>query len=178
MNSMRKLLLKSAMNYGLIMGLFWGFKYIFFILGAFFSFFSFIYWGLTLIVPFLLLMLLLRFQVFFAHNLSFSRDWTLGILIFVFAALFVSLEHYVFYRYLAPADYIADSLSSAITLINQSGISEEVKNAIEAMSIPTPIQMTVQGILNNILYGVVVSLPVAMLSSRIKVIGKNTEKLS
>lgn len=159
------------------MGLFWAFKYIFFVLSVSYSFLSFVYWGLTFSVPFLLATLILHFRVYSPGNVSFSRDWMLGVLIYLFAALFVSLAHYVFYRYLAPPNFIADSLNSAIGLIRDSGVSEEVKETVEAMATPTPIQMTIQGIFNNILYGVVVSLPVALITSRIRIKSKNIEKL-
>ena len=177
MKDEKNLLLKSAMVYGLIMGLFWAVKYVFFALSVSFPFLSFVYWGLTFSVPFLLATLILHFRVYAPDNISFSRDWTLGVLIYIFAALFVSLEHYVFYRYLAPPNFIADSMNSAIALINESGVSEEVKETVEAMRTPTPIQMTIQGIFNNILYGVIVSLPVALITSRIKIKNKNIERL-
>lgn len=165
----RNMLLKSAMVYGLIMGLFWAFKYVFFVLSVSYSFFSFVYWGLTFFVPFLLAVLILHSRVYLPNRISFSQDWSLGVLIYVFAALFVSLEHYIFYRYLAPPNFIADSLSSAIALINNSGVSQEMKETVEAMATPTPIQMTIQGIFNNILYGIVVSFPVAFITNRINV---------
>ncbi|MDD4515057.1 DUF4199 domain-containing protein [Massilibacteroides sp.] len=176
MKDVKDLLLKSAMIYGLILGLFWAFKYVFFILSISYPFLSFVYWGLTFSVPFLLALLILHFSILVPENRNFARDWTLGVLIFFFAALVVSLEHYVFYRYLAPPNYIADSLNSAIDLIRNSGVNEDVKKAVESMSQPTPIQMTLQGIFNNVLYGVFVSLPVASITSRIKIKTKNNRK--
>lgn len=177
MKDEKNLLLKSAMTYGLIMGIFWAFKYIFFVLGVIYPTWSYVYWGLTFSVPFLLATLILHFRAVSPDKVSFTRDWTLGILIFVFAALIVSLAHYIFYRYLAPTNYILDSLSAAMAMINESGVSEDVKEAVKAMPTPTPIQMTIQGIFNNILYGVVVSFPVALITSRIKIKSKNIEKL-
>lgn len=174
MKDEKKLIFKGTMIYGLAMGLFWAFKYIFFVLGVSYPFFSFVYWTLTFIVPILLLLFIMHFRVHWLDKMSFSRDWGLGVLIYTFAALFVSLAHYIFYRYLAPPNYIADSLNSAIGLIINSGISEEVKETVEAMPTPTPIQMTLQGIFNNILYGVVVSIPVALITSRIQIINNKT----
>lgn len=155
------------------MGLFWAFKYVFFILSLSYSFLSVVYWGLTFSVPFLLATLILHFRVLEPDNISFSRDWMLGVLIYIFAALIVSLEHYVFYRYLAPPNFISDSLKSTVDLIATSRVTEDVKQTIQSMS---PIQMTLQGIYSNILYGVVFSIPVALVTSRIRTKFKNIEK--
>lgn len=176
MNEVKNLLFKSSMIYGLIMGLFWAFKYVFFMLSVSYPFLSFVYWGLTFTVPFLLALLILHFRILSPYKISFSRDWSLGVLIFFFAALIVSLEHYIFYAYLAPPDYIADSLQSAIGVIKDSGLSNDVKETIEAMPTPTPIQMTIQGLFNNIMYGAIVSIPVAIITSRIKTKFKNIER--
>lgn len=178
MKDEKNLLFKSAMVYGFIMGLFWAFKYIFFVLSLSYPFLSFVYWGLTFSVPFLLTVLILHSRIYLPNKISFSHDWVLGVLTYVFAALFVSLGHYIFYRYLAPPNYIADSLNSAIDLIRNSGVSEDVKETVENMHTPTPIQMTLQGIFNNILYGAIFSVPVALITSRIRIKNKNIEKLS
>lgn len=177
MKDVKNLLLKSSMMYGLIMGLFWAFKYIFYMLSISYPFFSIIYWGLTFSVPLLLALLILHFRVVSPGGVSFSRDWTLGVLIFFFAALVVSLEHYIFYRYVAPPNFIADSFSSAIDILKDSNLSEEVKSTIESMATPTPIQMTIQGLFNNLFYGILIAIPVAAITSRLKKNIKNIEKL-
>lgn len=161
--------IRCAMYHGFLMGLFWAFKYIFFILGVSNAFFSYFYWGLTCLVPIFLAVLILHARVESLGNISFGRQWLLGILIYAFAAVFVSLVHYAFYRYFAPPEFIADSLNSAIQAIRDSGVSQEVKAAVEAMPTPTPILMTIQGIFNNILYGIIFSFPVIFYTNRVKV---------
>lgn len=172
--------IKCSMVCGLVMGLFWAFKYIFFILGIPYPFLSFVYWGLTLFVPVLLAVLIIHSRTLLGNTISFTRDWALGILIFFFAALFVSLEHYLFYYYFAPDNYISDSLQSAVSLLNKSGMSDELKETVGSMPTPTPIQMAIQGIVNNVIYGVIVTLPVAAVTSRIKFVvikgGKNKDQ--
>jgi hypothetical protein len=163
------------MSYGWGMGLFWAFKYIFFILGVSYPFFSLIYWGLTFLVPFFLALFLIHFHLVLPKRISFARDWTLGVLIFFFAALIVSLEHYAFFRYFAPPDYIADSIKSAMDMVESSTLSEEVKKAVASKLTPTPILMTLQGIFNNLMYGALVSFPVALFTSCFKVNDKYFE---
>lgn len=165
----KDLFIKCAMFHGFLMGLFWAFKYIFFILGVANAFFSYVYWGLTCLVPFFLALLILHARLQFLGNISFGRQWLLGVLIYAFAGVFVSLAHYAFYRYFAPPEFIADSLNSAIRVIGDSGVSPDIKAAVEAMPTPTPIQMAIQGIFNNILYGIIFSFPVVFYTNRIKV---------
>ncbi|MDD4659516.1 MAG: DUF4199 domain-containing protein [Massilibacteroides sp.] len=176
MEKTKDILFRSSMSYGLLMGLFWAFKYIFFIFSISSPFLSFIYWGLTAFVPIVLGFFLLHFHLISPYNITFRRDWALGVLIYFFAALFVSLEHFVFYRYFAPPGFISESLQSTIDVIRDSDLSENVKEAVAAMPAPTPIQMTLQGIVNNLIYGILISFPVALFTYRFKVKIKNNEK--
>lgn len=167
MNIEARIILMCSMRYGQKMGFFWVFKYVFFILGVSWPFFSYVYWGLTFLVPLILAYYLLHNRMF-SMSTTFLKDWSLSILIFFFSALIVSLAHYIFYQFLAPPNYIADSFQSAVDVVMNSGASDLLKETMAALPTPTPIQMTLQGILNNVFYGVIVSLPVAAITSRIK----------
>jgi hypothetical protein len=97
-------------------------------------------------------------------RIGFFHAWQFGSLLYFFAALIVSLLHYVFYRYLAPPDYIANMTSLALDIIkemNQNFQMEEIPLAEF-----TPIRLTIQGIFNNAFYGIILSVPVAALLYR------------
>ena len=98
-------------------------------------------------------------------QITFGQAWRFGVLVYFFAALIVSVMHYVFYRYVAPPDYVANAVGQALATLQEMQASPETMRAIASMSF-SPIQMALQGILNNILYGIIFSLPVAALVCR------------
>lgn len=166
MSENRSILLKSAMSYGVPFGLFWCFKYIFFILGVTSNLFSIIYITLTLFVPFLALFFTWRYKMDIGGKIGFRHAWSFGILLYFFAALIVALLHYIFYRYMAPPEYLANSAQQAIEMLKSAHADTAMIEAVENMKI-TPIHTTIQGILNNVFYGIIFSVPVAYLAKRI-----------
>ncbi|MDO4756158.1 MAG: DUF4199 domain-containing protein, partial [Parabacteroides sp.] len=100
-------------------------------------------------------------------SISFSHAWRFGMLLYFFAALIVSVEHYVFYQYIAPPDFLNNMMSQAVTALQEANMDSEVINSINQTNF-TPIHMTIQGIFNNIFYGIILSIPVAALVSRKK----------
>ena len=73
--------------------------------------------------------------------------------------------HYVFYRFVAPPDYMANAVSQTIASLKQMNVDSQVIQSVEALNF-SPIHLALQGILNNVLYGVVFSVPVALLLRR------------
>ena len=166
MEQERNLLLNNSMIYGLIMGTYWVVKYIFFIGSVSYPSASFIYWGMTLSVPFLLYSLMKHFRISTKRPVGFMELWRMGVLIFFFSALIVSLAHFVFYRFLAPPDLIVNSMEFAKNIIDGSQLSSEVKESFRSVGTPTPILMTLQGIVNNVIGGIFISIPIAAIVSR------------
>ncbi|MDL2265325.1 DUF4199 domain-containing protein [Parabacteroides sp. OttesenSCG-928-G07] len=162
----KSLLLKASMTFGFLMGIYWCVKYVFFMLGVSSAFMTAIYWGMTFVVPVIAYRFTRRHKLMTGGKIGFFTAWQFGILLYTFAALLVSLEHYIFYRYLAPPELLSSALSQTIELLKQqSGFSAEQLEAISSLHL-SPIQMTIQGIFNNIFYGIVFSLPVAAIVSR------------
>ena len=161
MEQEKNLLLKSSMVYGLVMGSYWIFKYIFFILSVSYPSITFVYWGLTLSVPVILYSLMKHYRYYRNNSIRFFEAWGLGVLTFFFSALIISLLHYVFYSYIAPEDFIANSMNATVNLIEESQLSPQLKEAVRQVSTPTPIQMTLQAIFNNTFIGTFISIPAA-----------------
>lgn len=162
----KSVLLKSSMAYGLLLGIFWVIKYIFFILGNSMPAMNIIYWiltPLTLIVAYVLTRI---YKAQIGERIGFFHAWQFGVLMYFFGGLIVSLLHYVFYRYIAAPDLIATSMNQAISLMKDLNLNSQMKEMIEQMSTPTPIQMTIQGIFNNTFYGLILSIPIAALVCR------------
>lgn len=160
-------LMSAAMSYGFSLGIFWIVKYIFYMFSMRFSYLVVIYWGMSLVVPYLAYLLTKRYREDLGGIISFSQAWRFGVLIYLFAAMLVSVMHYVFYRFVAPPDFLSSAVEQTIASLKQMQVDSKVISSIESMNF-SPIHMALQGILNNIFYGIILSLPVAALVCRRK----------
>ena len=159
--------MSAAMSYGFSLGIFWVVKYIFYMFSMRFSYLVVIYWGMSLVVPYLAYLLTKRYREDLGGVISFSQAWRFGVLIYLFAAMLVSVMHYVFYRFIAPPDFLSSAVEQTIASLKQMQVDSKVISSIESMNF-SPIHMALQGILNNIFYGIILSLPVAALVCRRK----------
>jgi len=175
MTENKSLLMKSAMTYGLSMGIYWIIKYIFFIFGFSIPVLSFIYWAFTLAVPFIAYYLTRRYKKDIGGQIGFFHAWQFGVLLYFFAAVIVALIHYIFYQYIAPPDLLSNSVSQIVDMLKSSGVeSGTVIDTFSQLKI-SPIQMAIQGIFNNVFYGVILSIPVAALLCQNNSTGSITE---
>ena len=142
MEENKGLLLKSAMTYGLAMGIFWVIKYLFFIFSNTVPALNIIYIVLTLTVPFIAYYLTKRYKQDIGGKINF-----------------------VFFQFIAPADFLANSVNQMIEVLKDSQVSTEVMEAIGKTNF-TPIHMAIQGVFNNIFYGIILSIPVAAILCR------------
>lgn len=159
--------MSAAMSYGFSLGIFWIVKYIFYMFSMRFSYLVVIYWEMSLVVPYLAYLLTKRYREDLGGIISFSQAWRFGVLIYLFAAMLVSVMHYVFYRFVAPPDFLSSAVEQTIVSLKQMQVDSKVISSIESMNF-SPIHMALQGILNNIFYGIILSLPVAALVCRRK----------
>ena len=159
--------MSAAMSYGFSLGIFWIVKYIFYMFSMRFSYLVVIYWEMSLVVPYLAYLLTKRYREDLGGVISFSQAWRFGVLIYLFAAMLVSVMHYVFYRFVAPPDFLSSAVEQTIASLKQMQVDSKVISSIESMNF-SPIHMALQGILNNIFYGIILSLPVAALVCRRK----------
>ena len=159
--------MSAAMSYGFSLGIFWIVKYIFYMFSMRFSYLVVIYWEMSLVVPYLAYLLTKRYREDLGGIISFSQAWRFGVLIYLFAAMLVSIMHYVFYRFVAPPDFLSSAVEQTIVSLKQMQVDSKVISSIESMNF-SPIHMALQGILNNIFYGIILSLPVAALVCRRK----------
>ncbi len=167
MENKNNLLFPAAMSYGLVMGIYWVVKYIFNMFSPYYPSLIVVYWGMSLLVPYIGYVLTKRYRDDLGGSISFSQAWRFGVLLYFFAALIVSVMHYIFYRFVAPPDYMANAVSQTIESLKQMQVENQVIQSIETLNF-SPIHLALQGILNNILYGIIFSIPVAGLLCRKK----------
>ncbi|MEG1543677.1 MAG: DUF4199 domain-containing protein [Tannerellaceae bacterium] len=176
MEDNQNLLLRSAMTYGFSLGIYWVIKYLFFIFSVSVPALSFVYWLLTLAVPFIAYYLTRRYKQDIGSSISFFHAWRFGMMIYFFAALIVSLEHFIFYQYIAAPDFMANSVGQVVDLLKSSNVETDVIESISKIAMPSPIHMAIQGIFNNVFYGIVLSIPVAALLCRNNETGATIQK--
>lgn len=163
----KSLLIKLSMHYGLLMGLFWLFKYVFFMLSIRIPIMNGIYFALTIVVPVIAYFITVKYRTTIGGVIGFFHAWQFGFFLYLFSALIVSLLHYVYYRYLLPPGMLGNMFSQVIELFRENmTLTPEMTEMLDKASAPTPIQMTLQGIMNNVFYGMILSIPVALIVKR------------
>jgi hypothetical protein len=164
MNDANNLLLKSAMSYGLALGIYWIAKYFFFITSISYPSLNLIYWLLTIAVPVVAWILTKRYRDNeLSGEISFFHAWRFGTMLYFFAAVIIALVHFVFYQYIAPHDFLSKAYTQVIDVLNQSAVDTTILESFKNVKVPSPIHMAIQGIFNNVFYGILLSIPVAAL---------------
>ncbi len=120
-------------------------------------------------VPFVLFKILR--SVFRAENgeTPFLRLWSVGLMTFTFASLIVALVTYVWLEFWHP-DFLYEKAQEAINAyrmvpeLRDSELVNVLKTAIERGELPTNIQFVLDMIVNTIMVGSILSLPIAWLA--------------
>ncbi|MDR0995948.1 MAG: DUF4199 domain-containing protein [Tannerella sp.] len=169
----RDQLMRAAMFYGLLLGGFWVLKYLFFVAGVFYPVFSTVYAllsPLTLVVAYLFTKV---YKILLGGKIRFVQAWQFGVLIYFFGGLIESLPQYVFFRYIAPADYIQSlitqfsaTLKQISEAMNQANMQAQMEDSLQRMNLFSPINLTLENLGNTVLYGIILSLPVAAILCR------------
>lgn len=165
MGENKSLLLKYAMSYGLALGIYWVVKYIFLILGYRMTSMIYVYEMLSIAVPFIAYYLTDKYRKDIGGKISFFHAWRFGIMLYFFAALIVSIEHFIFYEFIAPKDFIANMMNQAVALFKNMNMDSKIVDSLGSINI-SPIHMVIQSIFNNIFYGIILSIPVAAIVCR------------
>ena len=160
-------LMKSAALFGLYMGIFWVLKYLLVIFGGNNEYFNALYMGFTVSVPFIAYLFTKHYREQTGNEIfSFFHAWQFGMLLYTFAAIIVSLIHFYYYKYILGPEGISEAMNQTLSLLSSYKIDSSLLKQVEDITTPSPFQMTVQGILNNILGGAILSIPVALLVKR------------
>lgn len=167
MEENKNLLLKGAMTYGFAMGIFWVVKYLFFIFGVSVPVLSYVYIFLTMAVPFVAYKMTKKYEQEVGKPISFFHAWRFGTMLYFFAALIVSLVHFVFYQFIAPPDFLSNAMGQMMEVLKALPVQMETEMVEQLSKTPlTPSLMVIQGVFNNVFYGIIFSLPVAAILCR------------
>lgn len=163
-----------AMRFGTYMGLFWIFKFIFLPIGFTIPLLQLLFILMTIFVPVLGFIYARRYRNQYHEGyLSFTQAFGFCFLMYLFASILTALAHYVYFRfidqgyllntYLSQLDNIKDSVNGDMKVS-----VEQLISSFEVISSFTPLQMTFQLLSQNFFYGILLSIPTALLVMRKK----------
>ena len=164
-------LVNCAMVYGTSMGLFWILKFMLVPFIFTVPLTSLMFLGLTAAVPFLGYFFVRQYRNRYCVDgrIGFMQAWMFSLLMYAFAALLVSVAHYVFFRYIDGGTMVATYRSLLGELQNNapelSDMVEQYNPAADLIASMTPIELTIQLVMNNLFYGMLLALPTALFVS-------------
>lgn len=160
-------LFKSAMKYGIPMGIIFSIN---FILA---TFKSPIVNFLTYFIMFICIYLTYRITCKYRdeHNngeLSYGKGWSFIVLLYFFAAIISSVVKYVYFQFINP-DYLAELLNQTLLILEELPISEEEINVNESLeTILSPINYSLQYLWINTMLGALLGLIMAAFTKKEK----------
>lgn len=172
MTTKRPTLQEGAMRYGTIMGIYWTLKFILFPAGMKMPLLLTFFFIATLAVPVIGYKFVQKFRDKECEGtLSFSRAFLFTSFMYLFAALFATIIHYIYFKYmdngLIVNTYHAmlDQLEANATENLEMSINQ-FREALNLISQLTPVEISLQLISQNVFYCILIAIPTALLVMR------------
>lgn len=169
MAQQRNNLQQTAMLYGTYMGIFWIIKFALLPLGLVFSPFGLLFVLLTCAVPVIVYFMTRSFRQQCGGTITFFSALAFSFQIYLFASLLTAIGHYLYFQFLDNG-FIYTQIMAQLEQFKadsaMQGQMEQIKHALNVFYELTPIQLTMQLLSQNIFYGIVFALPVAMFTMR------------
>jgi hypothetical protein len=169
---LRKMRLRDyAMHFGTLFGLVWIARFGILLLGLNDSPMMMIYVVSVLCIPVMLMRATRRYRRQCGGVLGFWDALQLCVLSCFYAALLTAVAHYVFFRYI-DRGYVAESYATLIAQLKeqapagQDSLATVCEEALGIWNSLSPIDITLQMMSNNLFWGAMVSIPIALLMYR------------
>ena len=163
---------EDAMRYGTLMGIFWTLKFVLFPMGMQSPLLLMAFFLLTLIVPVVGFFLVRQYRDRECEGvLTFSRAFLFTSFMYMFAALFVTIAHYIYFKYMDNG-LIVGTYQEMLTQMNELATPEtkasidQFQQALDVISTLSPLEICIQLITQNIFYCTLLALPTALLATR------------
>ena len=172
MTDQRKNFQEAAMRYGTVMGIFWTLKFVLFPMGMQSPLLLMAFFLLTLIVPVAGFFLVRQYRDRECGGvLSFSRAFLFTSFMYLFAALFATIAHYVYFRYIDGGLIVntyQDMLTQmeAIATADMKTSLDQFQQALDIIAALSPLEISIQLITQNVFYCTLIALPTALLVKR------------
>ncbi|MBE6275615.1 MAG: DUF4199 domain-containing protein [Bacteroides sp.] len=163
---------EDAMRYGTIMGIFWTLKFVLFPMGMTMPLLLMAFFLLTLIVPVAGFFLVRQYRDKECQGiLSFSRAFLFTSFMYLFAALFATIVHYIYFRFMDNGLIVntyQDMLNQMSTVATDDlkPSLEQFQQALDIIATLSPLEISIQLITQNIFYCTLIALPTAILVMR------------
>lgn len=174
MTDKKPTLQESAMRYGTLMGIFWTLKFVLFPAGMGMPVLLMAFFLLTLIVPVAGFFFVRQYRDRECEGvLNFSRAFLFTSFMYMFAALFTAVAHYIYFRYIDHGMIIA-TYQDMLTTMDQvatDGMKESIdqfQQALDTIATLSPLEITVQLLTQNIFNCTMLAIPTALLVMRKK----------
>lgn len=167
---------KYAMHFGTYMGIYWILKFILFPLGLTIPFLQFLFIGLTLGVPFMgyYYARMYRNKICGGY-ISFIQAWLFSLFMYMFAALLVAVAHYVYFQFIDHGhifntyeNMLQKSMETPNLPTDWKDLLTQTKEAMGVIRGFSSIEITMQLVSNNVLWGSILAVPTALLVRRKK----------
>ena len=174
MTDKKPTLQESAMRYGTLMGIFWTLKFVLFPAGMSMPVLLMAFFLLTLIVPVAGFFFVRQYRDRECEGvLNFSRAFLFTSFMYMFAALFTAVAHYIYFRYIDHGMIIAtyQDMLSTMDQVATDGLKESIdqfQQALDAIATLSPLEITVQLLTQNIFNCTMLAIPTALLVMRKK----------
>ena len=185
-NSGQPTMINYAMNFGVIVGLYYIVKFLLFPLSLRSTMAGLLFLGLTVVVPLLIFQLVKRYRnQYCGGQIGFVQAFSFSLLIMNFGALLSAAAHYIYFAYVDGGAMVAAVAQSVETLQNVNwealeGTSTEaiaqynqyvdlMQQTVLQLQAMKPIDVTMGMLSNNVSWSVIISLPVALLAKNIKI---------
>lgn len=163
---------EDAMRYGTLMGIFWTLKFVLFPMGMQSPFLLMAFFLLTLAVPVVGYFLVRQYRDRDCGGvLPFSRAFLFTSFMYLFAALFVTIAHYIYFRYMDNGLIVTtyqDMLTqmSAVATDDMKASLDQFQQALDIIATLSPLEISIQLITQNVFYCTLIALPTAFLVMR------------
>ena len=174
MNEKKRNFQEDAMRYGTVMGIFWTLKFVLFPLGMQSPLLLMAFFLLTLIVPVVGFFLVRQYRDRECGGvLPFSRGFLFTSFMYLFATLFVTIAHYIYFRYLDNGLIVGtyQDMLDQMTAVANSDLKpslEQFQQALDIIAALSPLEISIQLITQNVFYCTHIALPTALLVRRKK----------
>lgn len=156
-------ILPYATRYGTFLGIYWTLKFFFLPISVEIPVFQLFFVLATLFSPFLTLMYAYKYKhLCESKQISYTQAFSVIFMLHFFAALFVSMSHFIYFRFIDQGLLANHFMQEIQTLYNNPRytdklILDDFKKLITDFDALTPIQKTTQFLLSNMYTGFLAS---------------------
>lgn len=173
-NENKPSLQQDAMRYGTLMGIFWTLKFALFPMGMTMPAMLVAFFVLTIVgVP----VLGYRFATLYRDRecggtLGFGQGFLFTGFMYLFAALFATVAHYIYFRYLDNGLIVSTyqdmltQMAAVATTDDMKASLDQFQQALDIIAQLSPVEISIQLITQNIFYCTLLALPTALLVKR------------